>query len=87
MQETSFTDYLNNCIDCLFFIDILLNFRTSFYHNRTGEEITDKSTITISYLKNMFFLDLISTIPFDTIYLAFYELNDNTHGKDNENAV
>jgi len=72
--QTYISDYLNYFIDSFFFIDIILNFRTSFYPDRTGEEIIDKSTITISYLKGMFFWDLISTIPFDTVYIIFHKL-------------
>lgn len=35
------SNYLNHGIDSLFLIDIILNFRTSFFNKSTGEEIVD----------------------------------------------
>jgi len=66
---TNFIDYI---IDIMFGIDIVLNFFTSFYHKNSGQEITSRKLIVKNYLTNMFFLDLVSTIPFDTIYIAFF---------------
>lgn len=39
------SNYLNHVIDSLFFIDILLNFRTTFINKQTGEEIINTRQI------------------------------------------
>ena len=57
----------NYIIDFLFFMDIVVNFRTSFIHSKTGEEIFTKKEIIKNYLKRRFWVDLLATIPFDTI--------------------
>lgn len=48
--------------DVLFLIDILVQFRTTFF-NETGEEVRDWHKIAVKYLKGMFFIDLVATIP------------------------
>ena len=59
---------LNSLIDFLFFIDIILNFRTSFFDMESGEEILNKKEITKHYLKSgKFFIDLLSALPFDIL--------------------
>ena len=58
---------LNYIIDFLFFIDIIVNFRTSFIHSKTGEEIFTQKEIIKNYFKKRFWIDLLATIPFDTI--------------------
>ena len=52
----------------MFFIDIVMNFRTTYFNPRTGEEIIDKKMIVMNYLSGHFIIDLLSTIPFDLIY-------------------
>ena len=64
---------LNSFIDGFFAIDIIINFFTTYFHPTTGEEITEKKEIAINYLKGMFILDLLSTIPLDLLASAFYE--------------
>ena len=54
------------------FIDILLNFRTTFV-NHKGEVVTSSKDITINYIKTWFFLDLVAALPFD--FLELFELN------------
>ena len=55
-------------IDFLFVVDIVINFRTSFMHPRTGEEIMDPKKIARHYLVGgRFMLDLLASIPFDLI--------------------
>jgi hypothetical protein len=56
-----------------------MNFFTTFFHPTTGEEISDKKEIAINYLKGMFFLDVMSTIPFDSLALLFFiDENDDS---------
>jgi hypothetical protein len=57
---------INTLIDCLFFIDLIVYFRTTFIHEKTGNEVIEPKEIAKAYLKGKFFIDLLSTIPFDT---------------------
>ena len=82
MHQNNISNYFNYVIDVLFFIDIILNFRTTFYHKSTGEEITNKNLIVKSYLKGNFSVDLISTIPFDLIYIHLF-IKDDMAGEGN----
>lgn len=60
-----------NCIsDTVFFLDIIINFRTGIILNDFADEIIlDPKLIAKHYVKSWFFLDLISTIPMDYIFL------------------
>ena len=40
-METPFFVFLNSLIDFIFFLDIIVNFRTSFYDIETGDEVFD----------------------------------------------
>jgi len=44
-----------------------LNFRTSYIHSQTGEEILKGKEIALNYMKGYFIIDLLSAIPFDLI--------------------
>lgn len=46
--------------------DLVVNFRTTFIHKKTGNEIVSPKEIAFSYLKGRFWIDLLATIPFDT---------------------
>ena len=39
-EDMEFVDLLNYFIDFLFFIDIVLNFRTTYQNSQTGEEVS-----------------------------------------------
>lgn len=58
---------LNNIIDTSFFLDLIVNFRTTYIHPKTGNEVIRTSDIACSYLKGRFWIDLLATIPFDFI--------------------
>lgn len=60
----------NFFIDFCFLLDILINFRTTYFNPRTGDEISDTKLIAWSYFKSRFWLDLIPTIPFDYVFLG-----------------
>lgn len=62
---------MNSFIDLLFGIDIFIQFRTTFYHPVTGDEIKDFSIIRRNYLKGRFPIDILSTIPFDNLLKLF----------------
>jgi hyperpolarization activated cyclic nucleotide-gated potassium channel 2 len=65
--EGLFMNIVNGMIDVCFIVDILFNFRTTMWNPLTGEEIFDTREIAMSYLKNRFIVDLISSIPLDRI--------------------
>ena len=52
-------------IDCLFMIDICINFFTPYYSH--GLLVTDKTKIAKKYLKTWFLVDFIACIPFNWI--------------------
>ena len=56
----------------MFFFDIIINFRTTYIHQRTGKEVTNLWQIAGNYLYIRFWVDFLATIPFDTVgTLAF----------------
>ena len=57
---------INSIIDFIFFLDLIVNFRTTFIHYKTGNEIIEPKDIASSYLKGRFWVDLMATVPFDT---------------------
>ena len=57
----------NYLINSIFMIDIIMNFRTSYTHSLTGDEILDPKKIASNYLRGIFWIDLLSVIPFDDI--------------------
>lgn len=58
------TKIFNFMIDSCFGIDIIVNFLTT-YQNTSGDEMVEPSRIAINYIKGRFWIDLLSTIPFD----------------------
>nr|ALT57286.1 HCN channel protein [Doryteuthis pealeii] len=62
-----------NCIsDTVFFLDIIINFRTGVITNDFADEIIlDPKLIAKHYIRTWFFLDLISSIPMDYIFLMW----------------
>lgn len=63
---------LNYFFDSFFFIDIFLNFFTSYrYH---GEEITDIQKTKNHYFKKFFFIDFVANIPLDILFVFFPEI-------------
>lgn len=48
-----------------------MNFFTTFFHSTTGEEISERKDIAINYIKGMFLLDVLSTVPFDDLAVLF----------------
>lgn len=62
---------LNSLIDFTFLMDIVANFRTTFYDIETGDEVFDPRRTGKVYLKGRFTIDVLSTIPFDNIAAIF----------------
>lgn len=59
-------------IDLFFFIDVLLNFRTTFYISATGDEIFDIRLIARNYIMGKFWIDVLSCLPSDLFLYAYY---------------
>lgn len=57
----------NFVIDFIFFIDILVCFKTTYTDLKTGKEVRDKYLIAKRYIKSTFVIDLLATVPFDNI--------------------
>ena len=53
-------------IDLIFFVDIIITFRTTFIDFK-GREILNPKKIAINYLSGMFWIDLAATVPIDSI--------------------
>lgn len=58
---------MNGIIDFIFFLDICISFRTTYLDERTGLEVRQTKLLAISYLKGQFTIDVLATIPFDTL--------------------
>lgn len=55
----------DSMVDLVFLMDIAFNFRTSFIHQISGEEISDQSTIAKAYISSgRLLIDVLSTFPF-----------------------
>jgi len=52
----------------IFAVDLIVNFRTTYFDTILGEEIVDGKKIFINYLSTFrFWIDLISTVPWDLL--------------------
>jgi hypothetical protein len=69
---------INLIIDFLFLCDLILYFRTTFIHSKSGREVIEPKEIAISYLKGRFWIDLLATIPFDTFAGIFLASGDSS---------
>jgi hypothetical protein len=59
-------------IDVFFLVDIALNFCTSF--RQYGEKITTPDRVARHYLKTLFLIDLLATVPLDAFFLGGEDL-------------
>ena len=55
-------------MNCVFFVDIILNF-ISAYYDIDMNVIDDRKVVALDYLQGWFFIDFVSTIPFDLILM------------------
>jgi hyperpolarization activated cyclic nucleotide-gated potassium channel 2 len=61
----------NAIIDACFITDIIISFRSAHFDDATGKEITNTRVIAKQYLKGRFWIDLLSSIPFEYIELLY----------------
>ena len=52
-------------MDYCFWLDILLTFRTTYKHPRTGDEIADPRKIAKNYISGTFWIDFVSSVNFE----------------------
>eukprot|EP01050_Picozoa_sp_SAG11_P023724 SAG11_NODE_4851_length_1747_cov_0.873786_1_plen_505_part_01 len=71
---------LDIVIDCMFVVDIVMNFFAYTRRAHTGLLITDSKILTQEYLRSWFVVDLVATLPFDYVLLAL------GHDQDSEEA-
>ena len=65
---------IDSIVDVVFFIDIILNFHTTFV-GPAGEVVSDPKIIRMNYLKSWFVIDLLSCLPYD-VFNAFQHVDD-----------
>lgn len=65
-------------MNLIFLIDIIINFRTTYIHPLTGQEVVNLRKISLNYIKVRFWIDVLSTIPFDYIGLIMAGDSDST---------
>ena len=65
---------VDSIVDVIFFIDIILNFHTTFV-GPSGEVVSDPKIIRMNYLKSWFVIDLLSCLPYD-VFNAFQYVDD-----------
>lgn len=56
-------DIIDIVIDIIFWIDILINFRTTYLDTKSSEEIMDAKMIALKYVRGRFWIDLLSVLP------------------------
>ncbi|CAD8128335.1 unnamed protein product [Paramecium sonneborni] len=61
----------NDIMDYYFLIDILLQFQTGYY--KKGNFVSQRKQIALNYLKLWFWLDLISSFPYDDMISLFID--------------
>ncbi|XP_022243006.1 potassium voltage-gated channel protein eag-like [Limulus polyphemus] len=76
-EDVSFL-VLDSIVDVIFFIDIVLNFHTTFV-GPGGEVVSDPKVIRMNYLKSWFIIDLLSCLPYD-VFNAFDHDDDQGIG-------
>ena len=59
--------FIDACVDLLFLVDIIIRFRTTFLDPKQSIEIRDPHIIAKKYLKGSFFIDFISSVPFNSL--------------------
>jgi hypothetical protein len=62
-SETKAYETIDMGTNVVFFLDIFVIFNTAFF-DKNSEEITDRKRIAAHYIKGMFLIDFISSLPF-----------------------
>ena len=66
--ETPPMEGINYIMDTIFVLDIVVDFRTIIFDDRTNDPITDTHEISMNYiLRGRFFIDIVATLPLEFI--------------------
>lgn len=76
---------LDSIVDVIFFIDIVLNFHTTFV-GPGGEVVSDPKIIRMNYMRSWFIIDLLSCLPYD-VFNAFDHDDDVSNEWPVENCL
>ena len=63
-EGMEFADWIELLVDFLFVIDIVINFFSAYYDNKTLLPVVKYKEIARNYITGYFFIDVISVIPF-----------------------
>ena len=70
-EKSAYILISDRIIDVLFFVDIIVNFMTTYVHPKTQLDVTEPKRIVKNYIfGGRFFIDLLASIPFDLIIVA-----------------
>jgi hypothetical protein len=73
LVDSTFYKVLSWLIDFCFLVDIVVVFRTLVTSDEDGSLVSEKGFIAMKSLKGDFCIDLLSTIPFDSVVQLFTE--------------
>ena len=59
--------WVNYITDVIFWVDIVVGFRTTYINVSNGDEITDQKKIALRYLKGKFIFDLLAVFPVEIL--------------------
>ncbi|KAL4471127.1 hypothetical protein ABPG72_006508 [Tetrahymena utriculariae] len=75
-------DIFDYVIDCLFWIDLVINMFSTYYDD-DNQLVKSRKVVIINYLKSWFIVDLICCIPIDLILEQFSSTSQDTYSTDN----
>ena len=75
-DSVGFAAFFDGFVDVAFAIDLILCFRTAYFLDDGRALVIVPKLIRIHYLKSWFFVDFLSTVPFDKIVAGFYTKNN-----------
>ena len=58
---------IEHFIDLVFFMDIVINFRTTYVNQKTNKTVYEWKLICWNYLKGRFMIDFLAAIPFEMV--------------------
>jgi hemoglobin-like flavoprotein len=84
VEVFEFAWWLDVCIDCYFVVDIVLNFNTTFFDEKSAQVVKSPKLIRANYVRGWFAVDLLACTPLPILYT--YELletaSDDVHLND-----
>ena len=69
---------IDHVIDAIFYLDIILNFKTVYIDPKNEEFVSDLKKIAINYLQGRLLIDLLASLPFE-IFFSIGEVKMNSH--------